>query len=661
MMRYSKDTGKIQKASFAGLIITLGIVYGDIGTSPLYVLNAVGAGLYDINVNTILGSVSCIFWTLTLQTTVKYVIITLRADNKGEGGIFALFALIRKRYRWAYLLALIGGSMLLADGVITPAITVTSAVEGLHTKYPEIQVIPIVLIILTALFFFQQFGTSILGKSFGSVMLIWFTILAAFGIAQMVNFPGIFKAINPKYAVDLLTNHPGGFLLLGAIFLATTGAEALYSDLGHCGAANIRITWIFVKATLLLNYFGQATWMIHHPDFVELGINPFFAILPEWFLIPGIIIATLAAIIASQALISGSFTLVSEAISLNFWPKMIIKYPTEVKGQLFVPQVNIFLWIACMGIVLLFRSSLAMEAAYGLAITVTMLMTTSLLILFLLRSKVPVYLIVLLGAVYFTIEGTFLAANLTKFAHGGWVTMLISAGLAIIMYSWYNGRKIKNSLMTYTPVNQLLTVLKKVRKDHSIPKYASNLIYVTKADRKDEIESTIVYSLLNRQPKRADIYWFLHVDIKDEPYAFEYEVTHLEPRSIIKIDFYLGFRIEPKINLFFKQVLEDMSRCGEINIISAYPSLEEFSVLGDNRYILIDRILTAEHKFNIRERLIMNISDIIRLMAIPEAKSLHLDASSFMMEKVPLGKPDHLPVRIKRKGMGKKNHFLPCE
>ncbi len=650
-----EDSGQIKKVTLAGLIITLGIVYGDIGTSPLYVLNAVGAGLYDINVRTIMGSVSCIFWTLTLQTTIKYVIITLRADNNGEGGIFALFALIRKKYRWAYIIALIGGSMLLADSVITPAITVTSAIEGLQSKYPEIRVVPIVVVILSALFFSQQFGTRFLGKSFGPIMLVWFTILASFGIGQIIKYPAIFEALNPKYALDLLINHPGGFLLLGAIFLATTGAEALYADLGHCGISNIRITWAFVKTALVLNYLGQAVWAIQHPDFALLGVNPFFAIMPEWFTLPGVFIATCAAIIASQAMISCSFTIVSEAISLNFWPKLLIKYPTEIKGQMFVPHVNLFLWVACITVVLIFRSSLSMEAAYGLAITFDMLMTTSLLILYLRRSKVPLYLIAILGFVFYLIEGTFLAANLTKFSHGGWFTILISSTLAIIMYAWYNGRKIKNNLMKYTSINQLLTVLKKVRLDTSIPKYASNLIYITKADRKDEIESTIVYSLLNRRPKRADIYWFLHIDIKDEPYAFEYEVTHLEPGIIIKIDFYLGFRIEPKINLLFKQVLDDMSKSGEINIISAYPSLEEFSVHGDNSYILIDRILTAEHEFNVRERLIMNLSDIIRVIAIPEARSLHLDASSFMMEKVPLGNPDHLPKRIKRVGNGRRH------
>jgi KUP system potassium uptake protein len=656
-----RNSSKAQKVTFAGLIITLGIVYGDIGTSPLYVLNAIGASLYDINVNTIMGSVSCIFWTITLQTTIKYIGIALRADNKGEGGIFALFALIRKKYRWAYFIALIGGCMLLADSIITPAITVTSAIEGLQVKYPDIKVVPIVLIIICALFFSQQFGTRFLGKSFGPVMMIWFIVLASFGIVQIIKFPAILASLNPKYAIDLLTNHPGAFLLLGAVFLATTGAEALYADMGHCGARNIRITWIFVKSSLILNYLGQAVWAIHNPNFAELGLNPFYGIIPDWFILPGIFIATCAAVIASQALISSSFTIVSEAISLNFWPKMVIKYPTEIKGQMFVPNINLFLWIGCMGVVLIFQSSLAMEAAYGLAIIFNMLMTTSLLILYLFRNKVPFYFIVFFGLVYYIIEGVFLAANLTKFSHGGWFTITISTALAIIMYSWYNGRRIKNSLMTYTSINQLLQVLRKVRKDHSIPKYASNLIYITKADKKNEIESTIVYSLLNRQPKRADIYWFLHVDIKDEPYAFEYEVTHYERGLIIKVDFYLGFRVEPKINLFFKQVLEDMNKCGEVNIISSYPSLGEFSVLGDNRYILIDRILTAEHKFNIRERLIMNISDIIRIMAIPEAKSLHLDASSFMMEKVPLGKPDHLPTRIKRVGNGHKGQFTPCE
>jgi KUP system potassium uptake protein len=647
MNRNTNGSSSIQKLSLAGVIIALGIVFGDIGTSPLYVMKAIGAELPVINAQAILGSVSCIFWTLTLQTTVKYIIITLRADNKGEGGIFALFALIRKRYKRAFIFAIIGGSTLLADGIITPSITVISAIEGLKMINPQIPVITIVIIILSVLFLFQQFGTSFLGKSFGPIMVIWFSTLLVSGMSYVVTYPSILKAINPVYAIQLLTSYPFAIFILGAVFLATTGAEALYSDLGHCGIKNIRISWIFVKTALVINYFGQAVWVIQHPDFREHNANPIFSMIPEGMIVPFVILATLAAIIASQALISGSFTLISEAMSLNFWPRMKIKYPTDIKGQLFVPWINAFLWIACITVVLIFQSSSAMEAAYGLSITLTMLMTTNLLVLY-LHKKVKFPFLLAFIIFYFSLESIFIIANLKKFTHGGWFTVMIAGFLAIEMYSWYMGRKIKNNLMKFTPVDTVLEILKKVRQDKSIPKFATNLIYITKADRRNEIESTIVHSLVYKQPKRADTYWFLHIDIKDDPYSFKYEVTHLIPGVVIKVDFMIGFRIEPRINLFFHQVLEDMSQSGEIKFTSHYPSLEEFGIRGDNRYVLIDRILAADHRFTFKERLVMGISDRIRHIGLVEQKYLKIDASSYIIEKVPLGVPDVLPVRMTR-------------
>jgi KUP system potassium uptake protein len=645
--RDNRKNYKLNKITLSSLIITLGIVYGDIGTSPLYVIKAIGHNLPAITTSTILGGVSCVFWTLTLQTTLKYIIITLRANNKGEGGIFALFALLRKRYNWAYVIAIIGGSALLADGIITPAITVSAAVEGLRAFHNEIPTVLITLIILGVLFFIQQFGTSSLGKSFGPVMVIWFFVIAGFGTVQIIKLPLILKAINPYYALQLLTVYPKGFLILGAVFLATTGAEALYSDLGHCGIRNIRITWIYVKIALLLSYFGQSAWFINHSDAIALGKNPFFVVLPSWFIVPGILIASMAAVIASQALISGSFTLISEAMSLNFWPKMTIKYPTEIKGQIYLPAINLFLWIACSGVVLLFRESSAMEAAYGLAITITMLMTTILLILH-LRRFISMFWVVLLAFVFFTIEGNFLYANLHKIISGGWFALILAFILFIMMYAWYNGRRIKNQLMSYVPFSKLQEILMKVSEDETIPKFATNLIYITKTTRKKEIESTLVYSLLNKQPKRADIYWFIHIETKDNPYTTEYEVTHIVPGKIIKLDIHLGFRIEPRINLLFRQVLNDLGSSGEIKTGSRYPSQESFAVSGDYRYILIDRILTADHQFNVQESLIMTISNVIRKIGISEDKALHLDASNILIEKVPLGKPDILPFPVKR-------------
>ncbi len=638
----------LSKLSIGGLIITLGIVYGDIGTSPLYVVKAIVNNIQLPGYDVILGSASCIFWTLTLQTTLKYIIITLRANNKGEGGIFALYALIRKNRRWAYIVALLGGSTLLADGIITPAITVTSAIEGLRIIRPEIHTVLISVVILTLLFFIQQFGTRFIGKSFGPLMFIWFFTIGTIGFFQVIQGVEILNAVNPVYAFRLIISHPNALFILGAVFLATTGAEALYSDLGHCGLKNIRISWIFVKATLVLSYFGQSAWVLHHLGDARSGINPFYAIMPSWFLIPGIILATVAAIIASQALISGSFTLISEAISLNLWPKMTIKYPTEMKGQLFVPAINNFLWLASTGVIFLFRESSAMEAAYGLAISITMLTTTVLLILYLQKIKLHLFLIILLGIVYFSVEGLFFMANLKKFTHGGWFALTIACTSSVLMYAWYNGRAIKNKLMKYISLKDITEILLKVREDLSIPKYATNLIYLTKANRENEIESTIAYSLLDKQPKRADIYWFVHVDIIDEPYTCEYEVLPLSQGKILKVIIRLGFKVEPRLNLFFKSIRENLARNNDIQTTSRYPSLKEFSVSGDCRYILIDRILTADHTFNIRERLIMSLSDIIKHLAIPESKSYHIDSSNFILEKVPLGKPDKLKIPLKR-------------
>ena len=495
-----------QAISAAGLLITLGIIYGDIGTSPLYVMKAIVGGANSITAPFIMGGLSCIFWTLTLQTTVKYIIITLRADNNGEGGIFSLFALIRKRAKWAYMFAIIGGSTLLADGVITPSITIVSAVEGLVNVNPRIPVIPIVIAIITGLFLVQKFGTKVVGESFGPIMFIWFAMLGVLGFSQIIKSPLILKAVDPHYAYVFLTKYPQGFLLLGAVFLCTTGAEALYSDLGHCGLKNIRITWIYVKIALLLNYFGQGSWILLNSDNVTEWTNPFFAIMPHWFLIIGIIISTAAAIIASQALISGSFTLISEAISLNFWPKIKINYPTNIKGQMYISTINWMLYFSCLFVVLWFQRSSNMEAAYGLSITITMLMTTCLLSIYLFYKKVPIYVVIVFLLVYLSIEGTFLIANLNKFMHGGWFTLMLGGFLLMIMYVWFSGRRIKNSFIEFLRIENYVDVIKELSHDHTIPKYATNLVFLTKANKATDIESKIIYSILNKHPKRADLY-----------------------------------------------------------------------------------------------------------------------------------------------------------
>ncbi len=634
-MENNKKHG-VNRLTAAGIIMTLGIVYGDIGTSPLYVMNAIFTNFIDIKEEFVLGAISCIFWTLTLQTSVKYILITLQADNNGEGGIFALFALIRKKSGWAYFLAIIGGSTLLADGIITPSITVTSAVEGLKLLNSNIVVVPIVLAILTCLFFIQQFGAKLIGRSFGGIMMVWFLAIGLLGAIQIFQYPAIFKAFNPEYAIRLLTEYPQGLMLLGAVFLATTGAEALYSDLGHCGSKNIRISWIFVKITLVLSYMGQGVWVLQHSNEAISGVNPFFAIMPGWFLIPGIVLATAAAIIASQALISGSFTLISEAISLNFWPKLRLKYPSEVKGQIYIPQVNWFLWIACCFVVLYFEESIFMQAAYGLSISITMLMTTFLLSIYIYNKKVPFPFIIWFLLIFLTIEGAFLFANLQKFFDGGWVTITIASIFILIMYVWYNGRKIKNKFLTFVDIESYVPILKKMTQDNSIPKHATHLVYITKANNFYQIESKIMYSIINKQPKRADVFWFLHVDITDEPDTFQYRVVHYEPGTILKVEFQLGFKVELRINSYFKQVVEDLIVSKEVNMISRYNSLKEFNVQGDFQYMLIDRIANNDADFSPHKQFILNSYEWIRKLGITEARSLGIDTSNCKIEKVPL-------------------------
>lgn len=638
----------IHKVSLAAFIITLGIVYGDIGTSPLYVLRAIIGGSAVITPEVILGGISCIIWTLTLQTTVKYVLVTLRADNKGEGGIFALYALIRKRAAWAFVFAIIGGATLLADGIITPAITVVSAIEGLGMVNQNFPILPIALVIISGIFLIQHFGTDKIGKSFGPLMFLWFAMLAVMGLSQIIRFPAILNAVNPYYAYQLLVHHPHGIILLGAVFLCTTGAEALYSDLGHCGIKNIRLTWIYVKTALILNYLGQGAWLLMHPNVDAMAVNPFYGIMPSWFLVPGIFISTMAAIIASQALISGSFSIMNEAILLNFWPKLKVKYPTLVKGQMYIPGINYFLWICCIMVVLFFQKSSNMEAAYGLSITITMLMTTALLTVYFFQHKVPVYITIPFALMYLVIEGTFLIANLNKFMHGGWVTILIAGVIFAMMYVWYKARKIKNRFTEFEKIEPYTEVFKDLQKDESVPKYATNLVYLTRANSKNAVESKIIASIFSKQPKRADLYWLLHIDILDSPRTKEYTVTTLIPGALIKIDFRLGFQIQPRVNLFFREIVEEMIRNKEIDPLSHYPSLRKHNINADFRFIVIDRIQNYDFDFPMKDQYIMDIYPYLKRLGISEVRAFGLDTSNVMVEQVALIYPIKHTSGLKR-------------
>jgi KUP system potassium uptake protein len=629
--------------SAAGLLITLGIIYGDIGTSPLYVMNSI-IGKNIINENLILGGLSCIFWTLTLQTTLKYVILTLSADNHGEGGIFALYALVKRtKIQWLIVPAIIGGSALLADGIITPPISVSSAVEGLRLFKPDIPTVPIVIAILFVLFTIQQFGTKLVGKFFAPMMLIWFSMLAVLGLLQMTQNLSILKALNHYYAYNLLTSDAKGegFFILGAVFLCTTGAEALYSDMGHCGRKNIRISWAFVKTTLVLNYFGQGAYLLAHQGKLLEQINshnsnPFYLIMPEWFKPVGIVIATLAAVIASQALISGSFTLINEAMRLNFWPKVKIKFPTDVKGQLYIPSINWLLFFGCVGIVWHFEESSNMEHAYGLAIILCMIMTTVLLNFYLIMKRVKWYFIAPLISTYIIIEFSFLRANVTKFIDGGYVTLCITIVLISIMSIWYLAKRISKNYTKMVKIDSYKKVLAELSLDLSIPKYATHLVYMTNSNRIDEIEEKVMYSILQKRPKRADLYWFIHVNILSEPYKKEYKVSEIIKDDLYRIDFYLGFREPTKINLMFKEVLKDMVNKGEVDVTSRYESLNKNNILGDFKFVLSEKFLSNDSDLTFFENIVMNAYFFMKKLSLSEEKGFGLDSSSVKVEQFPM-------------------------
>ncbi len=630
-----------------GLLVALGIVFGDIGTSPLYVMKAIMHVNPAAAPDYVIGAISCIIWTLTLQTTVKYVLIALRADNKGEGGILALFSLVRRlRHRWLYIIAAIGASTLIADGVITPAVTVTSAIEGLRGIYPAAPVIAITIMIICLIFFVQQFGTSKIGRCFGPFMLAWFLMLGILGTVALTSAPAVLKAFNPVYAVRLLIHYPGWFLILGAVFLCTTGAEALYSDLGHCGRLNISVSWIFVKLMLILNYLGQGAYIITHPGIWASDTNPFYAIMPQAFLPVGIIMSTGAAIIASQALISGSFTIFSEAINLDFWPRLRIAYPTVLKGQLYIPSINLFLFLGCIITVLLFRTSSAMEAAYGLAITVTMLMTTVLLSFYLRHRGLPAWLVATFAVAFLAIEGCFLVANLFKFMHGGWYTILIAGAVCAVMIIWHRACHIRRRYIQFKPIADHAPVIADIRADRDIPKYATSLVYISHSDDPALVESKILYSIINKQPKRADRYWILRVQYTDTPDTLTYTATPLADGRIWCVGLNIGFRVQPKITVYLRQIVEDLVAAGRIDLVSTYPSLRRHGIPGDFRFSIIHRIFSPSSNCAKGERTVMRLFERLRHLAVSPERAMGLDTSTTTVENVPLIIPGPSTTRI---------------
>jgi len=623
------------RITIASLLVALGIIYGDIGTSPLYVLKAI-VGERVIDAALVYGAVSCIFWTLVLQTTVKYVIITLTADNDGEGGVFSLYALVRRYGKWLVIPTILGATTLLADGIITPPISVASAVEGLEIVIPGLPTVPTVIAILSLLFFFQRFGTQRVGKTFGPIMVMWFTMLFILGVAQIMHYPGVVRALSPTYAWELLTRYPGGFWLLGAVFLATTGAEALYSDLGHCGRKNIRITWIFVKVCLVTNYLGQAAWLMHQGDPILGGRNPFYEIMPSWFLVIGIFIATMAAIIASQALISGSYTLISEAMSLNFWPRVTVRQPTELKGQIYIPSVNGILWTGCILMILYFRNSTHMEAAYGFSITVAMIMTTILLTFFLLYIKKWNVLVVVGFLLLFgTIELSFFITNVAKIRER-WMFLFFELFIFLVMYTWFYARKINNRFVRFVELGKYTSLIRDLSEDDAIPKFATHLVYLTKANNREHIEEKIINSIFSKKPKRADVYWFLHIHLTDEPYTLSYDISELVDDKIIKVTINLGFRVQPRSELFFKKIVRDLVSNQELNLHIRPDGSTRYNPEPDFKFVVITKFLSVENEFSIRQGLLLNGYFFLKRLGQTDEKAFGLDKSDVVVEDVPL-------------------------
>lgn len=626
-----------QKVTAATLLVALGIIYGDIGTSPLYVMKAI-VDKRAISELLVYGGISCVFWTLTFQTTFKYIILTLNADNHGEGGVFSLYALVKRFGKGRLVIpTILGAATLLADGIITPPISVASAVEGLEVVIPDIPTIPIVIAILSGIFLFQRFGTQKVGFFFGPAMVIWFSMLFVLGFFQIINHPEILKCLNPMYAYRLLVEYPHGFWLLGAVFLCTTGAEALYSDLGHCGKNNIRITWVFVKICLVTNYLGQGAWLMSEQNNLLAGRNPFFKIMPDWFLLFGIGIATMAAIIASQALISGSFTLINEAISLNFWPRVTLKNPTNNKGQIYIPSINLILWVGCVAMILYFKNSAHMEAAYGLAITLAMMMTTLLLMYYLYyRLRFNKYIILVIFLLFAFIEISFFIANMKKFPEGGFVTLIISGLFFMVMYIIFFGRQLNNKFTKYVPLSNYRDLLVDLSNDSSYTKYATHLVYLTKADKISEIEEKIMKSIFAKKPKRADVYWFLHINRTEEPFTLDYEVIELINDKVIKVNINAGFRVQPKVELYFKNIIKDLVENKELDLHIRPDGSSKYNAEPDFKFVVLEKFISFENEFAFKEGFLLNSYFSLKGLGVSDEKAFGLDKSDVVVEEIPL-------------------------
>ncbi|MDI9336932.1 MAG: KUP/HAK/KT family potassium transporter [Alphaproteobacteria bacterium] len=631
------------KISSTGFIIAIGIVYGDLGTSPLYVFKSIIRN-HILDHEIIFGSISCIFWTLTLQTTFKYIFLTLKADNKGEGGIFALFSLVRKSNKWLFIPAIVGASALFADSVITPPISIASAVEGLKTIPYFSQIVndgnnftlSVVIVILCGLFLFQKLGTKVVGFSFGPIMIIWFMMIGILGIISVVQHIEIIKSLNPYYGYLLLTKYPGGFWFLGAIFLCTTGAEALYSDLGICGKKNIEISWIFIKICLIFNYLGQGAFLLNEVGTEFAGENPFFSIMPSWFLWIGVIISTIAAVIASQALISGTFTLISEAISLNFWPRVTIKYPSDVKGHIYIPSINYILFIFCLLVVLIYKKSSNMEAAFGFAICTTMIMTTLLMGFYMIAfRKWNIVLSSCILLIFIIVETSFFIANSPKLKHALLIVIFMLA-LIFIMLVWYLSTIQVDKYLQFSKLKNYLNKIIDLSFDKNIPLYATHLVFASKSNEDDKIEKSIIESILFKKPKKAVVYWVVNIQTTDEPYQMNYNIVEIYKDSFYKINFKLGFKIEARLNILLKQVMLDMKNNNELRVNSPYENIDIKNFHADMTYVFIENFFSIENELPFFTDKFLSLYFWLKAMSQHDKKVFGLDSSNIIIESTPL-------------------------
>ena len=641
------------KVSFGMFLVALGIVYGDIGTSPMYVMKSIiegNGGLAYVDREFIVGSLSLVIWTITLLTTIKHVLIALRADNHGEGGIFALYSLVRHCGKWLIIPTMIGGCTMLADGVLTPAVTVTTAVEGLRSidavddflGSGQFVVVVITLAIISTLFMIQKSGTSSIGKMFGPVMVVWFLFLGVTGLWLTLGDLSILRALNPVHALQILfsPDNKEGLMILGSVFLCTTGAEALYTDMGHVGRNNIFISWPFVKLCLILNYMGQCVWIIHNQTNPVLqavkDLNPFYVMLPEALRPAAILLSALAAIIASQALISGSYTLVHEAASLDLMPHLNVRYPSDTKGQIYIPSVNNILWFLCVVVILYFRSGSRMENAYGLAITISMLMMTILFAVYigvLHRHRLAA---ALFAVVFFALEGVFFVSSLGKFVMGGYVAIIISVAILFIMVCWYRGTQIEQAQNILLKMRDHLASIKDLQNDDSIPLCSNNVVYLVKGDETERIDRDILYSILDKEPKRAEAYWFISVNTTDDPNQKHYKVESFGTDYIFRVNLYLGFKEKPSVNIYLRQIVHDLLATGELPKQAKRHSIYGPSNVGSFKFCMIRKMMPQEGDIDFADNMLIHAKYFIRRIGGNPIQWFGLETSNVIVEYVPL-------------------------